>query len=45
MRLRINSFVILGVILNEAGTYPWTDREVKTRLQANPFPNHFATPP
>jgi len=37
---------VIGLALfNERGTYPWTDREVKKRLQANPFPNHFATPP
>jgi hypothetical protein len=32
-------------IFNERGTYPWTDREVKKRLKANPFPGGFATPP
>ena len=37
---------VIGIALfNEAGTYPWTDREVKKRLKANPFPNRFATPP
>ncbi|HEY3662271.1 MAG TPA: hypothetical protein VGL24_03885 [Chthoniobacterales bacterium] len=37
---------VIGIaIFNEQGTYPWTDREVKKRLQANPFPNRFATPP
>ena len=37
---------VIGLALfNERGTYPWTDREVKKRLQANPFPNRFATPP
>ncbi len=37
---------VIGVaIFNERGTFPWTDREVKKRLEANPFPNRFATPP
>jgi hypothetical protein len=37
---------VIGVaIFNERGTYPWTDREVGRRLNANPFPNQFATPP
>lgn len=37
---------VIGLALfNELGTYPWTDREVKKRLRANPFPNRFATPP
>lgn len=38
---------VIGVaVFNEAGTYPWTDREIQKRLQANPFPNQrFATPP
>lgn len=37
---------VVGIALfNERGTYPWTDREVKKRLEANPFPNRFATPP
>jgi hypothetical protein len=37
---------VIGVaIFNERGTSPWTDREVKERLQANPFPSRFATPP
>jgi hypothetical protein len=37
---------VIGLALfNERGTDPWTDREVKKRLQANPFPNRFATPP
>lgn len=37
---------VIGVALfHETGTFPWTDREVQKRLRANPFPNHFATPP
>jgi hypothetical protein len=37
---------VIGVaIFNEQGTFPWTDREVKKRLRANPFPGRFATPP
>ncbi len=37
---------VIGLALfNERGTYPWTDREVRKRLQANPFPNRFAPPP
>ncbi len=37
---------VIGVALfHEAGTFPWTDREVQKRLRANPFPNRFATPP
>ena len=37
---------VIGIaIFNEHGTYPWTDREVKKRLKANPFPSRFATPP
>ncbi len=37
---------VIGIaIFNEQGTYPWTDREVKKRLKADPFPNRFATPP
>ena len=37
---------VIGVaVFNEKGTFPWTDREVQKRLQANPFPNRFATPP
>jgi hypothetical protein len=37
---------VIGVaVFNEAGTFPWTDREVQKRLKANPFPNKFATPP
>lgn len=37
---------VIGVaIFQERGTFPWTDREVQKRLKANPFPNHFATPP
>jgi hypothetical protein len=37
---------VIGIaIFNERGTFPWTDREVKRRLRANPFPGRFATPP
>ena len=37
---------IIGVaIFNERGTFPWTDREIRKRLKANPFPAGFATPP
>ncbi len=37
---------VIGVaIFHERGTFPWTDREVKKRLQANPFPSHFAPSP
>jgi hypothetical protein len=38
---------VIGIaVFNEAGTYPWTDREIQKRLKANPFPNQrFATPP
>jgi hypothetical protein len=37
---------VIGIaIFNERATSPWTDREVKKRLQANPFPSRFATPP
>jgi hypothetical protein len=37
---------VIGVaIFNECGTLRWTDREVKKRLRANPFPDRFATPP
>ena len=32
-------------VFNELRTDPWSDREVRKRLQANPFPNRFATPP
>ena len=40
-----NVGVIGLAIFNEEGTSPWTDREVNRRLQANPFPGRFATPP
>lgn len=40
-----NVGVIGAAIFNERGTYPWTQREVQKRLQANPFPGRFATPP
>jgi hypothetical protein len=37
---------VIGIALfNEAGTNPWTEREVQKRLNANPFPGRFATPP
>lgn len=38
---------VIGIaVFNEAGTNPWTDREIQKRLEANPFPNQrFATPP
>ena len=37
---------VIGIaIFNERGTNPWTDREVKKRLKADPFPGRFATPP
>ncbi|MBA3831398.1 MAG: hypothetical protein H0X34_05830 [Chthoniobacterales bacterium] len=37
---------VIGIALfHERGTYPWSDREVRKRLRANPFSNHFATPP
>jgi hypothetical protein len=38
---------VIGIaVFNEAGTYPWTDREIQKRLEANPFPNQrFAAPP
>ena len=37
---------VIGVaIFNERGTAPWTRSEVQKRLNANPFPGGFATPP
>ena len=37
---------VIGVaVFNERGTYPWTNGEVRRRLEANPFPGRFATPP
>ena len=38
---------VIGVALfQEAGSpFPWTDREVDRRLDADPFPQRFATPP
>jgi hypothetical protein len=38
---------VIGIaVFNEAGTNPWTDREIQKRLEANPFPNQrFATRP
>jgi len=37
---------VVGVaVFNEFGTNPWTDQEVGKRLNANPFPGRFATPP
>lgn len=40
-----NVGVIGAAIFNERGTFPWTEHETQKRLQANPFPNRFATPP
>jgi hypothetical protein len=40
-----NVGVIGAAVFNEKGTDPWTDREVRKRLRADPFPNRFATPP
>lgn len=37
--------VIGAAIFNERGTNPWSEREVRRRLKANPFPDRFATPP
>lgn len=37
---------VIGIALfNEVGTNPWTEQEVQKRLNANPFPGRFATPP
>jgi hypothetical protein len=37
---------VIGVaVFNEFGTNPWTDQEIHKRLNANPFPGRFATPP
>jgi hypothetical protein len=37
---------VIGVaVFNERGTNPWTNPEVQRRLNANPFPGRFATPP
>src|SRR6266853_713195 len=37
---------VVGVALfNEMGSDPWTNEEVQKRLNANPFPGRFATPP
>ena len=37
---------VIGIALfNERGTNPWTDRETRKRLNADPFPGRFATPP
>jgi hypothetical protein len=37
---------VVGVaVFNEFGTNPWTGEEVRKRLNANPFPGGFATPP
>jgi len=37
---------VVGVaVFNEVGTNPWTGEEVRKRLDANPFPGRFATPP
>jgi hypothetical protein len=41
----LNVGVIGVAVFNEAGTYPWSDREIQKRLEANPFPDRrFATP-
>jgi len=40
-----NVGVIGAAIFNERGTSPWTGSEVRKRLNANPFPGGFATPP
>jgi hypothetical protein len=37
---------IIGIaVFNERGTFPWTDPEVRKRLNARPFPGQFASPP
>lgn len=37
---------VIGIALfNERGTNPFDDTEVRRRLDANPFPGRFATPP
>ena len=37
---------VIGIaVFNEIGTNPSTDEEVRKRLNANPFPGRFATPP
>jgi hypothetical protein len=37
---------VVGVaVFNERGTNPWTSPELQKRLNANPFPGRFATPP
>lgn len=40
-----NAGVIGIALFNEVGTNPWTGLEVQKRLNANPFPGRFATPP
>ena len=40
-----NVGVIGAAIFHEHGTNPWTGEEVRKRLNANPFPGGFATPP
>ena len=40
-----NVGVIGAAIFRERGTNPWTGEEVRKRLNANPFPGGFATPP
>ena len=32
-------------LFNEVGSDPWTNKEVRCRLKANPFPGRFATHP
>src|SRR6266403_1419831 len=37
---------VIGIaVFNEIGTNPWTNEDVRQRLNANPFPGRFATPP
>jgi hypothetical protein len=37
---------VIGIALfSEVGTNPWTEPEVQKRLNANPLPGRFATPP
>lgn len=40
-----NVGVIGAAVFGEAGTFPFTDREIDRRLKANSFPGGFATPP
>jgi hypothetical protein len=37
---------VIGIaLLNELGSDPWTNEEVRRRVKANPFPGRFGTPP